>query len=127
VIVEAPVPTAVARPAASIVTRDGKDEVHATDDVRFCVVPSVNEPVAVNCCLRPFGTVGLKGVTAMLTRAAADTVKVDVPVTLPEDAVITVGPTCALVASPPELMLATVPLEDDQPTELVMSSVLPFV
>ena len=48
VIADVPVATAVARPAALIVATVGVAEFHAAVLVRFCVVPSVNVPVAVN-------------------------------------------------------------------------------
>lgn len=43
-----PVPAPVASPAVLIVTAAVVDEVHVAEFVRFCVVPSVNVPVAVN-------------------------------------------------------------------------------
>ena len=36
---------------------------------------SLKTPVAVNCCVRPFGRLGLGGVTWMETRVAAVTVR----------------------------------------------------
>lgn len=38
----------VARPVALMLTTVGLDEVHVTEFVRSCVVPSVKVPVAVN-------------------------------------------------------------------------------
>ena len=49
VIVELPTPAPVARPAALIVAMVVVPEVQVTLDVTFCVVPSLNVPVAVNC------------------------------------------------------------------------------
>ena len=43
-----PVPIAVATPAALIVATVAAEELHVAVLVRFCVVPSVNVPVAVN-------------------------------------------------------------------------------
>jgi hypothetical protein len=48
-IVEVPTPAPVARPAALIVAVVVVPELHVTVLVRFCVVPSLNVPVAVNC------------------------------------------------------------------------------
>ena len=48
-IVEVPTPAPVARPAAVIVATGVVPELHVTVLVRFCVVPSLNVPVAVNC------------------------------------------------------------------------------
>jgi hypothetical protein len=44
-----PVPVAVARPTALIVATVAAEEFHFALLVRFCVVPSLNVPVAVNC------------------------------------------------------------------------------
>ena len=44
-----PVPVAVARPAALIAATLTAKELHVAVLVRFCVVPSLNVPVAVNC------------------------------------------------------------------------------
>jgi hypothetical protein len=49
VIVELPTPAPVARPAALIVAVVVVPEFQVTVDVKFCVVPSLNVPVAVNC------------------------------------------------------------------------------
>lgn len=48
VILLEPTPAPVARPVLLIVTAPVFDEVHEAEAVRFCVVPSVNVPVAVN-------------------------------------------------------------------------------
>src|SRR6266446_9856285 len=53
----------VARPAESIVTMLSADELHLTVLVRSWVLPSLNVPVAVNCCWAPSATLGLAGVT----------------------------------------------------------------
>ena len=53
VIVVPPGATAVASPlkpaALLMVAIAGTEDVQVTDDVRFCVVASVNIPVAINC------------------------------------------------------------------------------
>jgi hypothetical protein len=49
VIVEVPRPAPVARPAALIVAVVVVPDDQVTVDVRFCVEPSLNVPVAVNC------------------------------------------------------------------------------
>ena len=41
------------------------------------MLPSEYVPVAVNCCVVPFGIDGFAGVTAIDTRVAGPTVKVD--------------------------------------------------
>ena len=54
-------------------------------------------------------------------------VNVVAPLIAPNVAVTSVKPTLALVARPVALMLATEGADDDHATELVRSSVLPFV
>lgn len=49
VMVAVPCATLVAKPDALIVATEGLDDVHVT--VRFCIVPSLYVPVAVNCCV----------------------------------------------------------------------------
>ena len=44
-----PVLTAVAKPAVLIAATVPAEELHVAVLVRFCVVPSVKVPVAVNC------------------------------------------------------------------------------
>ena len=48
-IVVLPVATEVASPVPLIVAAPEADEAHVTVLVRFCMVPSLNVPVAVNC------------------------------------------------------------------------------
>ena len=60
-----PTPTPVARPVALIVAAEMFDDAHVTELVRFCIVPSLNVPVAVNCCVRPLAIEGFDGVTAI--------------------------------------------------------------
>ena len=44
----------------------GAEEVHVTVLVISCVDPSLNEPLAANCCEEPGAMVGFAGVTVML-------------------------------------------------------------
>ena len=69
-IVEVPVATPVASPAAVIVATAGVAEAHVTWLVRSCVVLSEKVPVAVNCSVSPLATLGLAGVTAIDCRTA---------------------------------------------------------
>ena len=48
VIVVWPGANAVARPLVLIVATDGVEELQLTDAVKFCVLPSLNSPAAVN-------------------------------------------------------------------------------
>ena len=70
--------------------------------MRFCVVASLNVPVAVNCCVRPAATDGFVGVTCIDTSVAAVTVSVVEPVTPASVALIVVVPTFSAVARPCE-------------------------
>ena len=54
-IVDVPVATPVARPAAVIVATAGVADAQVTWLVRFCVELSEKVPVAVNCCGLPLG------------------------------------------------------------------------
>lgn len=83
-----------------IVAVDGVSEVHRTVDVRFCVLPSVNVPVAVTCCVVPNGMDGIAGVTAIDTSAAAVTVSEVDPTIAPDVPVTLVLPTATLEATP---------------------------
>lgn len=92
-MVTTPVATEVAMPVAPMVATAGADEVHVTDDVRFCVVPSVKVPVAVNCSIVPSGIDTLPGATEIEVRIADVTVRFVWPETLPDVAVIVTVPT----------------------------------
>ena len=70
-IVEVPAVSAVANPAELIVATEVVAEVHVALPVKFCVLLSLNVPVAVNCSVNPFATEGLEGVTAMETSVGA--------------------------------------------------------
>src|ERR1700674_5721864 len=87
-MLDVPVPTPVASPPALILAVPGVPEVHVTLVVRFCVVPFVYFPVAVNCLVRPLAMDGAFGVTPMDTNATGVTVKIAVPEMLPETAMI---------------------------------------
>src|SRR5664280_2610300 len=74
--------------------------LQVTNDVRFCFVPSVFVPMAINCCFNPRGIFASGGVTSMDTSVAAVTVKFVVPEIVPDAALIVVTPTATVVASP---------------------------
>ena len=93
VIVEAPVFTAFAKPPAAIVATLGADEPHVAVLVRFCVLPSLYVPVAVNCCVLPTTIEAFAGVTAMDTSAGGATVRVVEPHTEPAHALTVALPT----------------------------------
>ena len=66
-----------------IVATAGVAEAQVTLPVRFAVLASEYVPVALNCWLAPAAIQGLAGVTAMLWRVAAVTVRVVLPLTAP--------------------------------------------
>jgi hypothetical protein len=118
VIVEFPTPAPVARPAALIVAVVVVPEDQVTLDVRFCVVPSLKVPVAVNCCVAPLAIDGFAGVTA-IDCSVAVTVRVVEPLIAPDVALIVEVPTPAPVARPAALIVAVVVVPDDHVTVLV--------
>jgi hypothetical protein len=63
-IVVLPGTTPVARPLTVIVATAVFVEVQVTELVRFCVLPSLKVPVAVNCCVVPAAIEEFAGVTA---------------------------------------------------------------
>src|SRR2546429_522361 len=90
-IVVVPVPSALASPAVPavllMVATPAAVELQCPLGVRSCVVPSVNVPVAVNCCGLPRATVATGGLIAIDTRhtdTAVVTVRVVEPVTDPD-------------------------------------------
>jgi hypothetical protein len=85
VTVAEPIPVAIASPNvpfALIATSDGLPDVHCTDAVRFCVLPSVKVPVTASCTLVPSANDALAGDTASDASAAELTVKVALPLML---------------------------------------------
>ena len=67
--------------AFAIVATDELVELQCEFIVTSCMVPSLNVPVAVNCCVEPVDTEGFTGLTAVLTSVPVPTVSVVVPVT----------------------------------------------
>jgi hypothetical protein len=126
-----PTPTLLASPPLLIVADDGVSELHIAAAVKSCVLPSVNLPVATNCCVVPNATVGLAGVTEIETSAAELTVKVVEPCTDPAVAVILAVPVSPLLANPwlplLLLMVATEVVSELHCTVAVMFCVLPSV
>ena len=106
-IIDMPAPTAVARPVEEIVATAGVAEDQATELLRFWVLPSLKVPVAVNCCVAFLARVGFAGVTARDFSVAAATVKVTEPLTVPDEAVISVVPAVFAVTKPAPLTVAT--------------------
>ena len=68
-IVDPTVSEAASPEVAFSVATVGVPEVQLALLVRSAVLVSLNVPVALNCCVRPFGTLGASGVTAIDSRA----------------------------------------------------------
>ena len=122
-----PTATGVAKPVpASMVAVAGVADDHDTEEVTFCVGPDVNVPVAVNCREKPTASLAVAGVTWIDTSAAAVTVSVAaMDLTGPSDAVMLVAPAATVVARPAALMVALLVSLESQPTDVVISGVVP--
>lgn len=128
VICDVPMPSPVARPVLPpIVAADIVPDAHVALLVRFCVLPSLKVPVAVNCYVSPFAIVGLPGVTAIDCSTAAVTVSMTGELTmLPFAAVISDVPSPSPVPLPvPEPIVATDGVPDAHTALVVTFSVLP--
>jgi hypothetical protein len=101
-----------ASPALLTVAADVADEVQVTLAVRFCVLPSLYVPVAVNCCVSPAATEAALGLTAIEISTGAVTVNPAVPLIVPAVAVTVVAPCVTPVATPLLLTIAT-PVVDE--------------
>jgi hypothetical protein len=126
-IVVAPPLNAFARPVLLIVPTEGWVELHRTDLVTSCWLPSLKVPVAENCWLWPISSEGAAGLTETAMRMGAGTVtfRVVEPAIELRVALIVVDPTEVLVAKPFALTVATVGLDEAQVTALVTSCWLP--
>jgi hypothetical protein len=123
-----PVPPAVARPEALIVAMEEFDDDQVAELVRFCELPSLNVPVAVNWSVVPFAIEVLVAEIVMVCSVAAVTLNARVLDVIPLwEAVTLVEPTPLPVASPLEFIVATLVLDEVQVTELLMFCVLPSV
>jgi len=105
-----PTATPVANPCVPavllIVANVVFDEFHVAVAVRFCVEPSLNVPVAVNCCVAPLVIEGFAGVTAIDCSVAAVTVSNVEPEIDDDVAVMVEVPTPAPLAKPTALIVA---------------------
>ena len=90
-----------------IVATPRVEELHVAVLVRFCVLPSVYVPVAVNCCVLPTAIEGFVGVTAMETSTGAVMVSVVVPIMPLMVAPMVELPVITAVAKPPGAIVAT--------------------
>ena len=113
-----PAPCAVAKPAMlgalAMVATLPEDELQCTERVMSCVVPSLNEPVAANCCVPPTFTAGLAGVIAIDVSVPVPTVRAVVPFTPVEVAETVTLPLFFPYATAEEWTCAILGLEDFQ-------------
>lgn len=103
------------------------EEVHFAVLFRFCVVPLLYVPVAMNCWVLPAGTDAVPGVTDREVKIAGVTVKVAEALTVPELAVIVAIPCATPAANPPLLSVATAVDDELHFTVLVRSCVEPLL
>jgi len=82
----------VASPPLLTVATPVADEDHWAVLVRFCVLPLLYFPVAVNCWLLPAATEGAVGVTEIEVKTAAVTVNAAEPLIVPDVAVMVAVP-----------------------------------
>lgn len=96
--------------------------------VRFCVLPSLNVPVAVNCTLVPLAIDVLGELIVIDCRVAAVTVSANVFDVIPFCvAVMLLDPVAAPVAKPVVFILTAAVLELPQTAVFVRFCVLPSV
>lgn len=117
-IIVCPTDALLALPVLVIVATVGFDDIQVAKLVTSCTVPSVNVPLAANCCAAPSRIVGLEGLTAIDTSAAGVTVSNADPDVELDVAVTLVDPVETLVTKPalPGVLLtvATGPEDDVQ-------------
>ena len=88
-------------PAALLIVATAvAEELQVVVAVMFCVLPSVNVPVAVNCCVTPWAIEAEAGLMAIETSAAGVTLSEVTPLTGPSVAVMLADPCATAVASP---------------------------
>lgn len=129
VMVAFPAATPVARPlvgdALLTVATDAGDDVQLTELVRFCVLPSENTPMALNCVAVSAATVAVAGVTCRRLRAEESTTNAAMPLTEPCCALMVAVPADWPVTWPKLLILATLVAEELQVTASVTLAVEP--
>src|ERR1700751_2013413 len=118
---------AVACPVASMDAMAEFEEAHVTRFVMSCVELSEYDPVAVNGCSSPRGTVAAEGVIAIDASVAFVTVRFVDPEIDPEVAVTVAVPTARPLAKPPVVMLATLFATAVHVTEAVRFCIEPSV
>jgi len=125
VMVVVPGATVVMRPLLLTVAEEVFDELQVTRVVISKLVRSEYAPEAANGWVTPAGILGLAGVTDMEDRVAEVTVRVVLPKTFPEAALMVVVPAVTAVARPLPLTVAITGFEELQVTCVVTSRVVP--
>lgn len=101
------------------------DELQWLFSVMSCVLPSLNEPTAANCCVLPALHVGSAGETAKDCNVPVPMVRVVVPCTPEAEAVIVTDPAFFPCAIPVERIKARFGLDDFHETPARFPPVLP--
>lgn len=117
--------TAVTTPVLLTDATPGCEELHITELVTSCIVPSVKVPMALNCSSIPDGMDALLRTTDKETIAAAITDTVVDPLTPEVAAVMLTVPWAKDESSPAALIAPTFVFEEPQLTVVVRSRVLP--
>ena len=120
-----PVPTPDAKPPTTL-TAAAFEELHVAELVRFCVLPSLKVPVAVNCSEVPFAIEAFGPLTVIDCSVAAVTANAKIfDVIPPCAAVMLLEPTATPVNRPVPAIVAAAGFEEVQVTELVTFPVKP--
>jgi hypothetical protein len=124
VTVTLPAATAVATPVLSTAATDKSDDDQVTCAVTSCELPSLQVPVALNCCVSLATSEVFDGVTAIEVNMGV-TVRLLKPLREPIVAVIFVVPAASPVAIPEPLILAILVAVEDQVACVVTFLLLP--
>ena len=100
VIVALPLPALLASPTEFTVAIAMSEEAHCACPLMLSIDPSLNAPIAVNCCEAPGLMLAVLGLTLIDTSVALLTVNVAVPTCPANSAEITVLPGAIPVAVP---------------------------
>ena len=99
-MLEVPVAAALASPLVEIGTAEGREELHVTDEVRSCALPSLYDAVAINCWALPAGSEIFPGDTAIETSTGGVTTSPVDPVIPVSVALMTELPAATALARP---------------------------
>lgn len=117
----------VASPVPLMVATAMLEDVQVTEVDTFCMLPSLNVPMAVNCCICPAPIEGFAGAIVNETSVAGLTVTAVEPVTLPDVAMTFAEPTLSACANPTLLTESVVAALELHVTEEVKSREVPLL